>query len=86
MMKFHSNAEGKYVKADGWWFRYIVLISMLSALKLMDVPYVFEIFEIKVSVKPAHHQQIALIPEYKSTLIFWLLFMAQSTGSINTYS
>ena len=42
---------------------------MPSALKLMDIPYVFEIFEIKVSVKQVHHQQIALIPEYKSTFI-----------------
>jgi hypothetical protein len=49
--------------------KYNVLISMPSALKLMDIPYVFEIFEIKVSVKQAHHQQIALIPEYKSTLV-----------------
>ena len=27
--------------------KYIVLISMPLALKLMDIPYVFEIFEIK---------------------------------------
>jgi len=48
--------------------KYIVLISMPSALQLTDVPYVFESFEIKVSVKQARQQQTALIPECKSTL------------------
>jgi len=48
--------------------KYIVLISMPSALQLIDIPYVSEIFEIEVSVKQALHQQTALIPECKSTL------------------
>jgi len=48
--------------------KYILLISMPLALQLTDIPYVFEIFETKVSVKQAHHQQTALIPECKSTL------------------
>jgi hypothetical protein len=69
MTKVHSNAEGEYFKTDNMAAvpKYIVLISIPSALKLLDMAYLFEIFEIKLSVKQTHHQQIALIPEYKST-------------------